>query len=325
MISNVPGTLKFSGGGAGPVLRPGRLLTVIVHETGPKGLIIEIDGLRLKVSSSIPLKKGDIFVSRVETGPRGIFLKILERSGDYAAGDVHRLSELMRQEPELVRALIRSGLSLHDDNLKRFRRLLGEKKGKDREEFARYLTLLEEKNLIPLIEPETAAFFSEKNEHEQQENSDAWREAVADAPGVRSILLRKSERISETALFNHKKSRRDEHWLKIPLRLKIGKKTFSGELRLRIGLEKHTVKDGTLKLSEETDDGGDSWVFGICDDPEKSLYLIEHPAIGSKKLSGFVQKVRKLGFSGVDTLSREGFDGFSLSDIMIQRSVDAQA
>ena len=325
MISPVRGTLSFSGGGPGPIFRSGRLLTVIVRQSGTRGLIIEADGKRFRVSSNIPLQKGDVFVSRVENGPRGIFLKILESPGDYSSTDVHRLSELMRQEPELVRALIRSGLSLNDENIKRYRRFVSEKKGREREEYARYLTLLDEKNMLPLLEPETPDFLKDKEEQDTPESKDTWRDASVDPTGIRGILLRKSSSVTETALFNHKKSGKKDHWMKIPMRLKIGEKVLSGELRLRIGLSERVLLDGILKLVDESANPGESWVFGISDTPERSFYLIDHPPVDKEKLAGFIQKVRKLGFPYVDTLSRGDFDGFSISDTKIPRGVDAQA
>ncbi len=325
MISLVRGTLSFSGGGPGPIFRSGRLLTVIVRQIGSRGLVIEADGKRFRVSSNIPLQKGDVFVSRVENGPRGVFLKILESPGDHHPGDVNRLSELMRQEPELVRALIRSGMSLNDENIKRYKRFLLEKRGKEREEYARFITLMDEKSLLPLLEPGMTSSLTDDREQEQSEGTDTWKEAAADPSGIREVLLRKSPSLSETALFNHRKSGKKEHWMKIPMRLKIDEKVFFGELRLRIRISDRALMDGILKLVDESDDDGASWVFGITDIPERSFYLVEHPPVDKEKLAAFVQKVRKLGFPYVDTLSRGDFDGFTVSETKLPGSVDAQA
>ena len=323
MIRLIPGHSLGSPGGSASVFVPGRIVSLkVTGGEGGRWTIISA-GKEFSVSSDIPLKRGDILVARVESKGRGLRLRVIETLSPSTHASQIRLDALLREEPALVRAMIRAGLPLREERMKRLRSALGEREGSEREEYARFLSLLEEKGLMFPPLSGFGRFLDEHDGGESGEGSDhVWPGGELNGELVGRILNRSDRRPGKLALFNHTAGRRDSHWLCLPLRIRMEESTYNGEVRLHLSRKEVKILEGTLVLQSE--ENGEEWIFGIRERESREIYPIRLPQAGMDQIAMFSEKVRKLGFALVDTVSRDTFDGYSLDDPPVSRGIDAQ-
>jgi hypothetical protein len=324
MIRLIPGQSQGSAGRSGQVFAAGRILSLKVLGGTEGRFTILADGKKFSVSSAIPLKKGDILIVRALQSSQGLELKLLEQVDALKTSSYPGLDQLLRQEPELVRALIRAGLPLKEENMRRFRKALGDKEGKEREEHARFLSLLDQKGLFLLHRSwEGSGYDGRHEDRDEKSGREQWQSEELSPQGMSRLINRRSNEASSLSLFNHTSESSDSHWMLIPLKISLGGSSYAGEIRLHLSRRQRRIREGTVILKSMAG-SGEEWVFGLTESEGRSVYPVRLPAAGEAKIADFTEKVRKLGFSLVDTVNRGLFDGYSIHEPPVSRGIDAQ-
>ena len=310
MIRLIPGAISQKGTAPEKVFFTGRTLLIKVLNIRNGKAQISAAGRMFNIISNTPLRKGEQLIVKVIRDNSGIQLKVLQDLSLSGATADSRLNQLLGSDPQLIRALMKTGLSLTDVRINRLKRINKLNSDDLTDEDARYLAIMEEKGIAGI-------FYSgskpgkEKNGEPEGRQSDSWKDLMNESVSLRSSLIRDSEEPGKIALFNHKRSNKEYNWVILPVRMKIGVDVYSGSFRLCIHLETKKIFEGILSLENENSAIRDEWIFGLTDTIEKKLYLLKAPVVDGKKLHDFIEKVRKQGFVFVDTNNRGIGDGFS--------------
>ncbi len=311
MIQLVSGIKFLQGTSPDTFFSDGKKLTVRVLDSRGSRAEINVAGKIFTVLTKTPLEKGaKLFVQVIRTETE-IELKVLSRVLTQTNISSSQLNELLGNDPVLIRALMRTGISLKNINLNKLRRILDEKGKKDDPEFARLISVMEEKGLAGMLDGESILQEKYENENHERRETDNWKDLFFQTASVRDALIRQSDTPGDLSIFNHIRSANAYNWMILPVRIIFDEVIYSGSLRICIELSEKTVSQGILVLKSENRTISEEWCFGITDLGEKKMYLLKGPEIEAEKLDNFREKVRKQGFVFVDTKNRGIADGFS--------------
>ncbi len=324
MIQIVTGATVPAGSEPDTVFHNGKVLAVRV--IGSKGSRAEISvlGKTFTVLTKTPLEKGAELFVRVFRDKNVIELKILQKPVSRAAYSFNSLQEFLSSDPVLTKALVRSGVPLKEFRLNRLKRILEEKGRKDDPEYARLASLMEEKGLTGLVDPDFLLFNGDSDEKSGSDYREEWKQLNIDTAAVRQLLLRRSDFPTDLSIFNHTRSSQKYNWLVLPVRIKFEETAYKGDIRLCVELSAKKVSQGVLTLCSENPENPEEWCFGISDVKEKKMYLLKGPAVDAEKLGKFREKVRKEGFVFVDTNNRGAGDGFTPEYSDVHTGIDTE-
>ncbi len=327
---------------------------VIKHLSG-NSWQISLKGKLLPVISEIPLQEENAVTARAFWSGKTLRLRVLHGSTDARAALSKAISGLLSQagipidgiSQAVVEALQRSGMPLQPELISRLYKQL-KQYGTEENHIARLLVLFADKGLenpskfLDTVLPYFPQPDHEKREKERQKKREQEKkddEGQYDTDGHKKNRAVSSTTIQETLknslfypagakdsgilLFNHLRGSHD-NWVIIPVALSIEECTITGTIRIKTVPGESTPE--IILVTFLTDAGTWDFQFKKQDDSFDCRIFSSPEELrneGNKNLSGFSEKLRKLGVKIVDTIREcSVYDGFSSKTEMRYKNID---
>lgn len=325
---------------------------VIKHLSG-NSWQVSLRGKLLPVLSEVPLQEDTAVTAQAFWGGKTLQLRVLNSNLDAKGALSKTISQLLRNSgipsdtasQAVVDALQRSGMPLQPELISRLYKQL-KQYGHEKEHIARLLVLFADKGLenptkfLDMILPYFPQDDQQKREKERQKrrhqenedngpqleddkksravSKDALRETLKE-----NVLFPSHEGDSTLLLFNHIRGTHD-NWIIIPVSLTIDDSQITGSIKCKL-LAGVSFPENIL-VSLSTDVG--TWDFQFTQRKDRlDCRIFSSPEglrdEGNKNLSGFSEKLRKLGVKLVDTIREcSAYDGFSTKREMRYKKID---
>ena len=307
-------------------IKPGAVVSfTAVEQLSPNSWIIQIQGQKLKVQSSISLALGEHLRARVILQEGKMLLKLLD-SGSPVKSLADRLG-LPRSEAsgQIIRSFVEQGLPLREEMLRGALLLYEQVKNRDPRS-ARLIALLFDKGIFvnakqfekfqqllwetPNSHPESLEERRKKgrdSQHdEERQNEKRRRQQEKDrlSKVIRRQIHRKGNEGSLLQLFNHMEAAHD-NWIVVPLEFhsqSVPDAPGKGVLRL------HTGPDGMADMCTCTIFGTREWHFRLKLREGKKLVRLSVEPLPNKRESREIvfklrEKLSNLSFEIDDTIS----------------------
>jgi hypothetical protein len=327
---------------------------VIKHLSG-NSWQISLKGKLLPVLSEVPLQEENTVTAQAFWSGKTLRLRVLHGSTDARGALSKAISGLLTQagipidgaSQAVVEALQRSGMPLQPELISRLYKQL-KQYGSEENHIARLLVLFADKGLenpskfldtvlpyFPQQDPEKREK-ERQRKREQEKKQDEGRYDTGETKKNRPVS---EETIRETLknslffptgpkdtgilLFNHLRGAHD-NWVIVPVSLCIEESTITGTIRIKTVEGESTPE--IIMVTFLTDAGTWDFQFKKKDDGFECRIFSSPEALrneGNKNLSGFSEKLRKLGVKIVDTIREcSVYDGFSSKTDVRYKNID---